>query len=175
MSKFPVVSLCALLGVLGFSSVQAASDGVINFDGEIIAGGCDVAPGSDAQTVNMGIMSVKSFKGAGSTVGSAQFNIELANCHPSLTSVGLVFDGISSADDDAILALQGANSAQGVGIALYEIDGTTLIPLRMQGRANILNGESGTTLRYVAKYKATSETVTAGKASAVVNFTLVYN
>jgi len=30
-------------------------------------------------------------------------------------------------------------------------------------------------LRYVAKYKATSETVTAGKASAVVNFTLVYN
>lgn len=175
MSKLPLFSLFSLLALLGVTSAEASSDGVINFDGEIIAGGCDVVPGDDSQTVNMGTLSVKSFKGAGTTAGSAAFQIELINCHPSLTSVGLVFDGLPDAVDSSILAIQGANSATGVGIALYEIDGTTPVGLSVPSESQLLNGNSGAVLRYVAKYKATAETVVAGKASAVVNFTLVYN
>lgn len=154
---------------------QASSDGEIDFVGEIIAAGCDVVPSSAAQTVDLGRISLNSFSGAGSTVGAASFAIELNNCHPDLTSVGVVFDGTSTPEDPALLALQGSNSAKGVGIALYEGDGTTPLALHTPSAPVVLDGAPDAVLHYVAKYKSLGETPVAGEARAVASFTLVYN
>jgi major type 1 subunit fimbrin (pilin) len=169
------MSTLVLIGCICSGLADASSNGVINFTGEIIAGGCDVVPGSDYLTVNLGTLSQKSFKGVGSTMGAARFDVALTNCHPELVSVGLVFDGMPSAEDTSILALQGENSAVGVGIALYEMDGTTPVPLQTPSEMKVLDGEASTVLRYVVKYKATAEMVTPGSANATANFTLVYN
>ena len=164
-----------LAAILGATFAEASSEGVVNFDGEIISSGCDIAPGSESQSVDMGEVSAQSFAGIGSTLGSAEFQIELISCHSSLTSVGVIFDGPPNSTDPSILALQGSSSAEGLGIALYEADGVTPVPLRVAGGFLVLNGGSGGVLRYVAKYKSVSDVVTAGAANAVVNFTLEYN
>lgn len=176
MFKSTIYSFCFLGLMLGGGHVYASSSGVINFTGEIIAGGCDVVSGGESLSVDLGRMSVDSFGGAaGVTAGAAAFRIELINCHAELTGVAVVFDGTPHAEDSSILALQGVDSATGVGVAIYEADGSTLVPLHSPSLKKGMDGESEVTLQYVAKYRSTSAEVVGGEANAVANFTVVYN
>ena len=84
------------------------------------------------------------------------------------------FDGTRDTANSSILALtSGTGVASNVGIALYESDGSTLIPLNTDSaQKTLVSGDN--TLPYVAKYMSTASSVGAGKADAVAYFTIIY-
>lgn len=154
------------------------SSGSISVRGMVIDRGCDVAGDSVALSIDMGSVDVSAFgRAAGATAGSSAFEIPLSNC-PVLkaSGVGIVFDGPADLADTRLLAVVGRGAARGIGVAFYEADGTTLIPLhRMSAFKPIAVGQGDMLLRYVVKYQSTSALVMAGNAAASATFTLVYN
>lgn len=157
-------------------SINASADnGAVGFAGEVLAVGCDVAPGSEALMVNLGTLSISSFKGPGSTAGGASFQISVKNCDANLGSVGILFDGLSHSSSPTILAVAGPDSADGLGVALYEGDGVTPVALRIPSKSVQVTSQRDAVFHFVARYMATSDVVTAGKVNATASFTLVYN
>ena len=53
----------------------------------------------------------------------------LNNCPAAVTSASVKFDGTADSSDTNILALNSGQTAKGVGVAFYEEDGITAIPL----------------------------------------------
>lgn len=176
MKKVLIASAVILSGMLAAQSFAAT--GTVAITGAVIDKGCDVVGGAGALDLDLGVVDGTGFKGTvGTTMGSAPLKISLTNCPTSIGGVGVVFDGPTNAVNTNLLALQAAqDSAEGVGVAFYEYDSTTLIPLHQQSAYNPLAEEqTAVELNYVAKYMATEKTVVGGKADAVANFTLVYN
>lgn len=67
----------------------------------------------------------------------------------------------------------GADSAKGVGNGIFDSKGDLLIPNSVpSSQYPILNGKS--VLYFTAKYRAVSEEIVAGNASAAVNFAVIY-
>lgn len=162
---------------LGACNTAQAADGTINFTGSILDSGCTVDTGSASQTVDLGRLAKSSFTGAGSTAGSARFDIVVSECPDTVQSAAVTFDGSADPTNPSLLALTtGADTASGVGVALYEVNGSTLIPMHTASRYLTLDTSTGTsnTLSFVAKYMATAEAVSAGQADASTSFTIVY-
>lgn len=175
--KKSVSALMLSMSALGVFSDAYAFDGTINFTGEIIDQGCEIGGGRSTINVDLGKVTVPSFSGtAGAVAGARSFDIALSNCPTEMSQVGVIFDGPLDSADTQLLALSGgAGAATGVGIALYEADAVTQIPLATPSKPNALDGATDVVLTYIAKYKSTAATVEAGKANATANFTLVYN
>jgi major type 1 subunit fimbrin (pilin) len=175
MKKIAVGSVALMLGML--STQTFAATGSVAITGAIIDKGCDVVAGSDVLDVDLGVVDASAFEGTvGNTLGSAPVKIVLNNCPAEITGVGVAFDGPTNSENTDLLAVQSVDGATGVGVAFYESDSSTLVPLHKQSAFNELaEGQTNIALNYVAKYMATSETVVGGNASAVANFTLVYN
>lgn len=159
-------------------SAQAAT-GTITITGSIIDKGCDIQAGSQSLDVDLGTVDASTFEGkVGSTLGSAPLKIALTGCpETGVTGVSVVFDGPASTDNTELLAITaGETSAKGVGVAFYESDSSTLIPLHKPSAVNaVAEGQTDVTLNYVAKYMSTADTVVGGGADATANFTLIYN
>ncbi|MBO2675583.1 fimbrial protein [Shewanella algae] len=167
--------LCVMLPVVALSTTTAfAADGTINFTGEITSAACTVDAASANQNVALGTVNSSVFSGVGVVAAPTKFDITLTNCDAAVTSVNVSFDGPADSNNSQLLALDGASTAAGVGIALYEDDATTLIPLATKSKSHSLNTGADTTISYVAKYMATASSVTAGSANASTNFTVSY-
>lgn len=177
-----LASALASISMVGIEAAQAAFaspriSGSVRMSGAVLDKGCDVSGDSTSLAVDLGELDVSSFGGAaGATSGSGVIEIPLANCPTMAGGVGIVFDGPADLADNHLLALQGEGAAEGVGIAFYETDGTTQVPLHGQSEFRVIaDGQSATLLRYIVKFKSTSAKVVAGSSAAVANFTLVYN
>lgn len=168
------LSVALALGVCWMSGSAHAIDGNINITGTIIDVGCTIDPGDMAQTVPLGSVSKSAFAAAGDVGGSRDFSIRLSACPAIVTSASAVFDGARDIDDARLLAVTGG--AVGVGAALFEKDGSTLIPIGNRA-ASITVVSNAVTLEYVAKYMATTNVagITGGPASANAQFTIIYN
>lgn len=175
MKKVLLASAVVLASMLAAQSYAAG--GSIAITGSVIDKGCDVVGGVGSVTLELGVVAATAFSGVGTTQSAAPLNISLNNCPVGIGAVGVVFDGSVDALNADLLALTPAeDGAKGVGVAFYENDGATLIPMRHQSAyIDLAEGETTVELDYVAKYMATSAAVTGGKADAVANFTLVYN
>lgn len=149
-----------------------AADGQINFTGEIIAAACTVDPADATQTVPLGKMASTAFSASGTTAGVAPFKISLTACDNSISDVSVRFDGSADADNPQLLEVNGG--AGGLGIALYEEDGSTLIPINSNSKVKSIASGSAIQLNFIAKYMATANTVTAGNANASAQFTVDY-
>ena len=135
-----------------FSSAAAmAFDGTVNFNGEIIDNTCTVAlgNGSNSLVVPMGSVNKSSFTGRGSIASTTQFVLTMTEC-PSVNA-RVKFDGQAYDGDDTVLPLFTPSSVY----ALQE------------GEPN--------DLKFYASYIAMSNSVTAGAANSVANFTVTYN
>ncbi|WP_159282949.1 fimbrial protein [Rahnella variigena] len=163
-----IVSLCC-------SGSLYAADGTINFTGNITDIACKVDPGSANQTVNLGTVSTSAFGASGSTASPTHFSIVLNDCPANVTTAHVRFDGPASSANHQILALNSGQTATNVGIALYEADSTTFIPVGTPSAQVNLTDEGTNTLNYFAKYYATADKVTAGSANSTTSFTIVYN
>lgn len=84
------------------------------------------------------------------------------------------FDGIQVAGNDAVLALTDEPGvATGVGVQIAD-NNNKVINLHTDSSVYPLSSTDDNVLGFVARYYATSATVTAGKANAVSNFTIIY-
>jgi major type 1 subunit fimbrin (pilin) len=168
--KTTSVSLALLAGLL--MNGAHAADGNINFTGTILDAGCTIDPADVAQTVTLGTISRSAFESVGDVAANTGFSIRLSACPATLTSANARFDGPTHASDNRLLAVTGG--ATGVGVAIYEADSATLIPIGIRSADVTLTGEAGV-LSFVAKYMATADTVVAGPANATSQFTISYN
>ena len=84
------------------------------------------------------------------------------------------FGGTAHPTDRRLLALTEGQAATGLGVAIYEGNGSTLLPL-FTPSASKTPDSNAIDFTFVAKYMATAATVGAGTANAVTNFTISYN
>lgn len=170
------ISFLNALAVITFitSNVAYAADGTINFTGNILDTACTVNTSTSTQTVNLGDIARSTFSSAGSVASPTAFNIILENCPASVNSASVRFGGTTNPDNSSLLSLSSGQTATGVGVALFEGDGSTQIPLSTPSNQIVLDPAAANTLKFVAKYMATSNTVTAGSANATTDFTITY-
>lgn len=174
MKKIALIS--AITTILSFSALQAANaaDGVINFTGNITGTACVVDPSTIAQPVDLGTVSTSAFAGGtGTTAAAKRFNIVLTSCPESISSASIRFDGVTDSANTSILALSNGETATNVGVALYEQDSTTLIPVGSSSASVALQENVDNTLTYFAKYMATGA-VGVGTANSSTAFTVIY-
>ncbi|MEX3018215.1 fimbrial protein [Kluyvera sp. STS39-E] len=149
--------------------------GGMRFQGEIIAEACSVDAGDRLMTVNMGQISSQRFHAAGEDASPVPFDIHLLDCSTAVSQhVGVSFHGAADGKDPDVLSVgEGAGIATGIGVALFDSDGSQ-IPLNGDpiSWAKIYDGP--TTLHFVAKYRSTERQVTGGTANAQAWFSLTY-
>ena len=181
MQKIKCGSLVCTLIVSAFVGsmpyTASAADGTINFTGTILDSACTVNTASASQTVNLGNIQRTAFKAAGDVAAPTRFNIVLENCPNTVRSASVKFDGAANPANQNILALTSGQTAQGVGVALFEADGITAIPLSTQSAQMTLENVGETNrnvMTFVAKYQATQAAVVAGTANATSDFTIIY-
>lgn len=165
----------AIITSVALSSAAFADDGKINFVGKITDEACTVTNNvSNPLTVTLGNVARTAFTGAGSTAAPTKFTIALTNCPDTVSSATVKFDGTSDSTENTILALtQDTGVATGVGIQLADVNNNTL-PLYTKSEAYpLVTGDNN--LDFVARYYATSATVTSGPANSTSNFTINYN
>lgn len=172
MNRFTLIATAAAL----FSAQYAnAADGTINFTGSITDTACTVNTSSTNQTVALGTVSSTSFSGAGSTASSSRFTIELTTCPSAVNTAKVRFDGPTATGNSSILGLNAGQSATNVGVAIYEQNSTTLIPVGTASAGVTLSSTGTNEMVYIAKYMATDTTVGAGSANATTTFTITYS
>ncbi len=167
------------IGTISFPSLVFASitekGGNVEFQGAVVNAACAVDAGSQHLTVQMGQVRSTDFKGLGSWTDPQAFTLTLKDCDTTVSQrVGVTFRGQTDKKDPGVLAvIDGAQSAEGVGLGLFDHQGHQIIPNQQPLSFTALQDDT-TTLNFVARYRATSRTVTAGNANAQTWFTLTY-
>lgn len=152
-----------------------ATDGTINFTGEITDQACQLAQGSDALQVNLGKVSKAALPTVGTTTASTKFTIKLIDCPASITSAFITFDGTPYSGDNQVLALKDeAGVATGVGIQLTD-EMNTVVPLYTKSKSYALKPSTENNLDFSARYIAKSAVITSGPANSNAVFTVSYN
>ncbi|MEH3481085.1 MULTISPECIES: fimbrial protein [Enterobacter] len=165
------------LSVLSASVLSAhAADGTINFTGSVIDPAC-TATASNAN-VAMGSISKSALSSVGATSQGKQLAITLSSCPAAATKATITFSGTPDDTNSSLLKVTAADSntaATGIGIALYEENGSTLIPLNTASSSKTLSATNDTVYNFIAKYMATNATITGGDANSSVSYTINYN
>lgn len=171
-----VLLLLISTGVLAGNRHHVVIDGgMTHFRGVLTAEACTVATDSRSQTVNMGQLRSNQFSGVGSLTSPVGFSIRLTECSTAVSDqVGIMFIGVTDGKDPQVLkAGEGVNAATGVGLALFDERGQIIVP-NMQPRVWSRLHEGDNSLRFHARYRATSRQVTGGNADAFTWFALTY-
>ncbi len=161
-----------------------ASDGLVNYTGEIIENACTVTNNmNNPLRVVIGFVARSAInRGKGTIAAPTRFSIELTDCPESLigTNAHVKFDGTPAPEDNSVLALSEGpfGTATGVGIQLLEAPSSgnqsTVIPLHQASAAKTLQAGRNV-FDFGAQYIALSDNVTAGPANGTASFTIVYN
>lgn len=180
----------ALAGLFLLSAGQAwATDGTIEFTGQIITSTCEFADG-DVVNVELGHYAASQFKTVGDKTPSIPVTIPLKNC-PTIPWEHL--DGVKDASfqlwletrnggtvgtNNDLVAVTGMDTpASGVGIRIDNDKGTQ-IALNKLNDPKLSFPITGTTMNInlLAYYISTvdSKSITAGEANATVDVTLDY-
>lgn len=175
MKKQLLVTAFTLSTMVGVISGAQASDGSINFTGEVLDAACTVdVGGSSPLTVDMGKVQKSAFTGDGSTADTTKFTLKLSACPETITKATVKFDGTSYSGDNTILALtSGTGVATGVGIQI--LDSTnTVVPLDTASSVYTLVATDENDLDFYARYIQKGVDIVAGKADATASFTIAY-
>ncbi|QFH71693.1 fimbrial protein [Enterobacter sp. E76] len=150
-------------------------DGDVRFYGQVVNAACSVAVDSRDQIVDMGQVRSNRFRTLGEWQDPHPFHIRLEDCSTNVSqSVGVMFSGEADGKDPLVFQTgYGAGAATGVGIGISDATGQLLMPNIAPIRFSPIQ-EGETVLHYIARYRATSRTVSAGDASAQVWFSLFY-
>ncbi|MDC9623470.1 fimbrial protein [Xenorhabdus sp. XENO-7] len=151
-----------------------AADGTINFNGRITKATCTV--NASTGPVNLPEVGATALAGKGKTGGDTLFSIDLKDCGivGDSANVQVKFGGVKDSIDGNLLKINSeSGGATGVGIGIYEKNGSTLINMGELSKSTPVTKDV-TTLEFKAKYVATGETVTPGTVKASTDFTLDY-
>ncbi len=85
----------------------------------------------------------------------------------------MTFNGTAAAGYSSVLDnTAGAGGAQGVGIQIYDTDGTALDLGKASKAATLIDGDN--TMSFSADYIATNSTLAAGNVDATATFNVTY-
>lgn len=167
------VSLFAIITAFLSAPYAHAADGTINFTGTITETACSV--NISTQSVDLGTVSASALTGLGTTAAPTRFTISLITCPIAVSTAKVRFDGTTAVGNSSILKLNVGETATNVGVAIYEDDSSTLIPVGSPSAAKTLVSTGTNDLTYIAKYMATGTPVSAGSANATATFTITYS
>ncbi|WP_324722530.1 fimbrial protein [Lelliottia sp. JS-SCA-14] len=174
MKKIFIASAIAAVSVLS-SAAALASDGTINFTGEVLDSACTVDIGANnTMEVTLGSVAKTAFTGKGSTASYSKFNLKLTKCPATVTSASVKFEGTSYAGDDSVLALTEEDGvATGVGVQISDASNKVVELGTATASTTLAAGDN--VLPFYARYIQQAAAVTAGPANSVAQFTLNYN
>lgn len=173
MKKLNIIAAAIIAGTLSASAF--ASDGEVKFIGNITEVGCTAtnAPATPLE-VTLGNVAKSAFgTAAGTTASTTKFTLALTKCPDSAKKAKVKFDGTPDLTNPALLRLDTASGAKGVGIEILDDVGTA-IPMHTASKEYPLV-EGNNSLNFAARYKSTLDTVTVGSANANTGFTINYN
>jgi len=174
----------AVVATCSVPAVNAASNGTVNFTGEVLDKTCDVTIDGNASpaTVILQAVDKSQLNAAGKTAKRTGFNIELSNCSgsASVTSAAAFFENGSTVDpigyrlNNTITDGTGATNVQ-----LQLVDAPTGNAIKVGSpdqhtSSSTYDLSSGSaTLPYAVEYFAT-DAATPGLVASSVNFTINY-
>ena len=143
-----ISSAMAALPTSGSSST--VQGGTVEFKGSVVDAACAVTADTSNQIVNMGQVRLAALTGKDSVANQkTPFSIKLADCDTS-----------------------GAGSAAGVGIQIYDKDGSALDLGTASQAVTLIDGDN--TLNFSADYYQTADTATAGSVDTTATFNVTY-
>lgn len=171
-----------VMGMLPVASF--AADGDLTFTGKINSSACTLKGfnGVAATTYIMELPNVSpdSFNGAGGYAGMTDFTIDLKDCSlATMKNARVAFSGSPDTVNNEILLNVDTNTpATGVGIAILENDGATLVDINggIPSKSQALTA-GNTELKFKVAYKANTATpaVTEGNIKAKTFVDISYN
>ncbi|EDQ2393747.1 fimbrial protein [Salmonella enterica subsp. enterica] len=188
-----IILAMAAAGMMYGASVFAADttpttgpfgSGKITFTGTITNSPCDIAPGDDAITVNLGQISYRHLNAVDASSDSKPFTIHLQNCafdpndagsNPAgstgkMSRVQVTFSGPA---DTTHHSYSSTGSAKNVGIQILKNDGHTIIEPNTE--AEIQQLQTGNNeLNFFARVVATATPIDPGTVEGSVTYTLKY-
>lgn len=153
--------------------------GRVHLKGELVNGGCAVAPESQSLRVEMGQYRTNAFTSVGnfSTV-DVPFTLRLVDCSVDVSrTVGIMFQGVTPAEDPQVFLATSrpgeSHESSGLGLALFDSQQRQIIPNAAAATMQPIDA-SELTLHYSARYRAISEHLVPGNIQSDVWFTLIY-
>jgi len=171
--------------LLGLSPVALfAADGDVTFTGKVTASTCSLkgfnGVAATSSLIELANVTPASFEVAAGYAGMEDFTIDLQDCDiTTMTNARVSFSGTPDTVDNAILLNTESNTpATGVGIAILENDGATLIDINggLPSQSQALSA-GDTELKFKVAYKANTATpaVTPGNVKAKTFVDITYN
>lgn len=171
-------SAMAMGGSSDATGPDTVSGGSVHFTGSVVNAACAVAQDSVNKTVDMGQVRLAAF-GDTPTAGTAAnqktpFSITLTDCDTQVsTEATVTFNGAAAKDNAGVLDnMAGAGGAQGIGVQIYDTDGTALDLGKASKAATLIDGDN--VMSFSADYITTASTLTAGNVDATATFNVTY-
>ena len=156
-------------------SSSTVNGGTVEFKGSVVDAACAVTADTTNQVVNMGQVRLAAFTGKDSVANQkTPFTIKLADCDTTIASqASVTFDGNAAAGEAGVLDnTSGAGNAAGVGIQIYDKDGSALDLGTASQAVTLIDGDN--TLNFSADYYQTADTATAGSVDTTATFNVTY-
>ena len=153
--------------------------GKVHLRGELVNGGCAVAPDSQNMRIEMGQYRTNSFSGVGSfSTVNVPFTVRLLDCSVDVSrTVGIQFQGVTPAEDPQVFLATSRPGespiSSGVGLALFDEQQRQIIPNATAVSWLPVN-TSELAFHFSARSRAISEHLEPGKIQSDVWFTLIY-
>jgi major type 1 subunit fimbrin (pilin) len=174
-----LLSALVLAGTAMVAQVAVAHDGVISFNGHVVAQTCAIngnGTGNNDFLVTLPTVSTSALKAAGEAAGRKRFSIALSGCNPPSGTVHTYFEPGPTTDSTTGNLKLAAGGATNVQIGLLNQDFT---PIRVgfadtaQNSLSAAISGGSALLEYYAEYVAIG-TAGAGAANSSVMYTLAY-
>ncbi|HFR4114608.1 TPA: fimbrial protein [Yersinia enterocolitica] len=178
------LAVCALALAVSSTTVFAASNGTVTFNGLLQDDTCQIETGTEDVLVTLPTLSTSVLAKSGDQEGSTNFTISVVDCPVAVTKVSAHFNAINSDGVNPTtgnLTNSATGGATGAEVRLYNLDSTSSqIRVGDTGAAFDVTPGTGadpkgtTTLSYAGGYYATAAT-TPGIVTAKVQYVLSYN
>lgn len=174
--KLTYLVLAAATSALVMSAAQA-SDGTINFSGQLTAQTCTTSVNgtSNVGTVTLPTFSIASLASAGATVGATNFTINLSGCQGTIATAAAIFEA-GAGVDPTTQNIRNTGNATGVQLQLLDSNGAVIKAGDTSQTANTARTTvTGATavLPYAVQYIASAAT-TAGTVVGSVTYSINY-
>ena len=175
------LSLGLTASLLGASAF--ANTGTVKFEGKVTSSTCPIQivnpdDGSVGDHVKMGSVDASRFTAAGQEHGGKRFALRVsggAGCSITAGSVAnTTFIGVPDASGNYFQVTPGADGARNVSISLRDQRGVSIAPGSSSADYD-LNVGAPTDMDFYAYYRSTATAVTAGVASADIQFVVAVN
>lgn len=152
-----------------------AHDGTVNISGTIQDNTCELSPDSENKVIDMGVLAAKGFDGKSLRSPAKEFSLNLINCGPAASEASVTFTGTPSSSQSDFYSIDASSeSAKGLALGIYDIDGHLLPPNKASEAVSIGGGQQVVEMKFSASYIALEDAVVAGSANVTVTFVVSY-